>query len=142
LEKCFIKQLAGNLPYVKHGFEAERRERSRRLGNESVIGLFKSEVTRRRGPWRKLDDVEYATLEWVDWFNNRQLPNRLATFRRRSLNRCIIASKTSRPLRPDSTKTVSRNPGAIQFAAPEILPHIISRLDRIDRELEKSLALA
>jgi len=35
--------------------------------------LFKSEVTRRRGPWRKLDDVEYATLEWVDWFNNRRL---------------------------------------------------------------------
>ena len=40
--------------------------------------------------------------------------NRLATFRRRSLNRCIIASKTSRPSRPDSTKTVSENPGAIQ----------------------------
>lgn len=40
---------------------------------ESVIGLYKTEVTRRRGPWRKLDDVEYATLEWVDWFNNRRL---------------------------------------------------------------------
>jgi hypothetical protein len=40
--------------------------------------------------------------------------NRLVTFRRRSLNRCIIASKTRRPSRPDSTKTVSGNPGAIQ----------------------------
>jgi putative transposase len=40
---------------------------------ESVIGLYKTEVTRRRGPWRKLDDVEYATLDWVDWFNNRRL---------------------------------------------------------------------
>jgi len=40
---------------------------------ESVIGLFKTEVLDRRGPWRKLDDVEYATLEWVDWFNNRRL---------------------------------------------------------------------
>jgi putative transposase len=40
---------------------------------ESVIGLYKTEVTRRRGPWRKLDDVEYVTLDWVDWFNNRRL---------------------------------------------------------------------
>jgi putative transposase len=37
---------------------------------ESVIGLYKTEVIDRRGPWRKLDDVEYATLEWVDWFND------------------------------------------------------------------------
>jgi putative transposase len=40
---------------------------------ESIIGLFKTEVIRRRGPWRSLDDVEIATLEWVDWFNNRRL---------------------------------------------------------------------
>jgi putative transposase len=40
---------------------------------ESVIGLFKSEVIHRRGPWRNLEQVEYATLEWVDWFNNRRL---------------------------------------------------------------------
>jgi len=40
---------------------------------ESVIGLFKTEVIRRRGPWKKLESVEYATLEWVDWFNNRRL---------------------------------------------------------------------
>jgi putative transposase len=40
---------------------------------ESVIGLYKTEVIRRRGPWRCLEDVEFATLEWVDWFNNRRL---------------------------------------------------------------------
>jgi transposase InsO family protein len=40
---------------------------------ETINGLFKTEVIRRRGPWRTLDDVEYATLEWVDWFNNRRL---------------------------------------------------------------------
>ena len=40
---------------------------------ETVIGLFKTEVIRPRGPWRTLDAVEYATLEWVDWFNNRRL---------------------------------------------------------------------
>ena len=40
---------------------------------ETIIGLYKTEVIHRRGPWRKLDDVEYATLEWVDWFNHRRL---------------------------------------------------------------------
>ena len=40
---------------------------------ETVIGLFKTEVFRRRGPWRGIDAVEFATLEWVDWFNNRRL---------------------------------------------------------------------
>ncbi|GAC1470098.1 MAG: IS3 family transposase [Gemmatimonadaceae bacterium] len=40
---------------------------------ETVNGLFKTEVIRRRGPWRNIDDVEFATLEWVDWFNNRRL---------------------------------------------------------------------
>jgi transposase InsO family protein len=40
---------------------------------ESVIGLFKMEVIRRRGPWRHLEAVEFATLEWVDWFNHRRL---------------------------------------------------------------------
>jgi len=40
---------------------------------ETVIGLFKTEVIRRRGPWRNVNAVEFATLEWVDWFNNRRL---------------------------------------------------------------------
>ena len=40
---------------------------------ETVIGLFKTEVIHRRGPWRNLEAVEFATLEWVDWFNNRRL---------------------------------------------------------------------
>ena len=40
---------------------------------ETVNGLFKTEVIHRRGPWRCIDDVEYATLEWVDWFNHRRL---------------------------------------------------------------------
>ena len=40
---------------------------------ESVIGLYKTELVRRKGPWRKLDDLEFATMEWIDWFNNRRL---------------------------------------------------------------------
>jgi transposase InsO family protein len=40
---------------------------------ETINGLFKTEVIRRRGPWRNLEAVEFATLEWVDWYNNRRL---------------------------------------------------------------------
>jgi transposase InsO family protein len=40
---------------------------------ESVIGLFKTEVIQRTGPWRHLEAVEFATLDWVDWFNTRRL---------------------------------------------------------------------
>jgi putative transposase len=40
---------------------------------ESVIGLYKAEVIRHKGPWKGLDEVEFATLEWVDWFNNVRL---------------------------------------------------------------------
>jgi putative transposase len=40
---------------------------------ETIIGLYKTELIRRRGPWKGLDEVEYATLEWVDWFNHHRL---------------------------------------------------------------------
>lgn len=40
---------------------------------ESVIGLFKTEEIYRRGPWKGLEDVEFATLEWVAWYNHRRL---------------------------------------------------------------------
>ena len=55
---------------------------SRRLGSqgdadnalaESVIGVYKTEVIRRKGPWRTLEAVEFATVTWVDWFNTRRL---------------------------------------------------------------------
>jgi putative transposase len=40
---------------------------------ETINGLYKAEVIRRRGPWKNIEAIEYATLEWVDWFNNRRL---------------------------------------------------------------------
>ena len=39
---------------------------------ETINGLFKAEVIHRRGPWRHAEAVEFATLEWVDWFNHRR----------------------------------------------------------------------
>jgi transposase InsO family protein len=40
---------------------------------ETIFGLYKAEVIRRKGPWRNLEQVEFATLEWIDWFNHRRL---------------------------------------------------------------------
>ena len=44
-----------------------------KLRSRTIIGLYKTEVIRPRGPWRGLEPVEFATLEWVDWFNNRRI---------------------------------------------------------------------
>ena len=40
---------------------------------EAINGLYKTEVIRRNGPRRNIEEVEFATLQWVDWFNNRRL---------------------------------------------------------------------
>ena len=46
---------------------------------ETINGVFKAEVIHRRGPWRSFEAVEYATLEWADWCNNRRLLEPLGT---------------------------------------------------------------
>ena len=49
---------------------------------ETINGLCKAEIIHRRGPWRSLEAVEFATLEWVDWFNNRRLLEPIGNIRR------------------------------------------------------------
>src|SRR5680860_610371 len=49
------------------------RRRGGDVDGLTINGLYKTEVIRKRGPWKTLKDVEFATLEWVDWFNNRWL---------------------------------------------------------------------
>ena len=44
---------------------------------ETMFGLYKTELVRNKGPWRGLDDLELATLEWVDWFNYRRIHHEL-----------------------------------------------------------------
>ena len=78
---------------------------------ESVIGVYKTEVIRRKGPWRTLEAVEFATLTWVDWFNTRRLLGPLGTFHQQSSRR----STMSRLRWPDSTNSVSDVPGTIHF---------------------------
>ena len=55
------------------GFRLSSNFRTRRALAESIIGLYKTEVIRRRGPWRGLKDVEFVTLEWVHWYNTQRL---------------------------------------------------------------------
>jgi putative transposase len=52
---------------------AHRCRRAASTPSLTINGLFKAEVIHRRGPWRNFEAIEYATLEWVDWFNNRRL---------------------------------------------------------------------
>ena len=40
---------------------------------QTIFGLYKTEVIRCNGPWRNIEEVEFTTLEWVDWFNHRRL---------------------------------------------------------------------
>ena len=81
---------------------------------ESVIGLFKTELIRRRGPWRGLDDVEIATLEWVDWFNNRRLFEAIGDIPPCRSRSQLLPSHTS-PLRPFRWQNpASTEPGAVQ----------------------------
>ena len=69
------RQLRGELP--AHGTRRSNDVGFLRIRHphlaESVIGLYKTEVIRRKGPWRTLEAVEFATLTWVDWFNTRRL---------------------------------------------------------------------
>ncbi len=91
---------------------------------ETVNGLFKTEVIRRRGPWRNIDDVEFAVLEWVDWFNNRRLLEPLGYVPRPSTRRPTIAVKKPQPQWLDSNKPVSGEPGAIQLTNAQTRVHV------------------
>ena len=71
------------LRYAAHCFNRADAQNNRpalipaggKLGvtSETINGLYKAEVIHRRGPWRSFEAVEFATLEWVDWFNHRRL---------------------------------------------------------------------
>ncbi len=70
LSICYTERLA------EAGIEPSVGSRGDSYDNalaESVIGLFKTEVIRRQGPWRGLEEVEFATLEWVHWYNTQRL---------------------------------------------------------------------
>jgi transposase InsO family protein len=65
---------------------------------ETIIGLYKAEIIHRRGRWRTLDAVEYATLEWVDWFNHRWLLEPIGNIPPAELETSYHESKGQLPL--------------------------------------------
>ena len=74
---------------------------------ETINGLYKAEIIHRRGPWRSLEAVEFATLEWVDWFNNRRLLSPSATSRRPKPRNAITPCWNTLPWRRDSNQMAS-----------------------------------
>ena len=64
---------------------------------ESIIGLFKTEKIWPGGPWRNIDEVEYATLEWVDWFNNRRLLEPIGNIPPAELEQAYYEQRESQP---------------------------------------------
>jgi len=75
--------------------------------------LYKTEVIRRRGPWRNIDAVEYATLEWVDWFNHRWLLEPIGDVPPAEFEQAYYRQLEESAMAPDSNKRVSGIPGAI-----------------------------
>ena len=59
---------------------------------ETINGLYKTELVYRRGPWRNHERLEYATLQWVDWFNNRRLLEPIGNITPAEAERCYYNS--------------------------------------------------
>ena len=87
----------GLVHHSDHGVQYVSIRYTGRLA-ESIIGLFKTEVIHPRGPWRNLDQVEYATLEWVDWFNNRRLLGPLGDIPPVELEQLHYQEQEARPM--------------------------------------------
>ena len=84
---------------------------------ETIIGLYKTEVIHRRGPWRTSEAVEYATLEWVDWFNQRRLLEPIGNVPPAELEASYIIQRVSCRWQPNSNPELSEKPGAVQAIA-------------------------
>jgi hypothetical protein len=80
---------------------------------ETINGLYKAELIHKRGPWRTIDEVEFATLEWVDWFNNRRLLGPIGDIPPVEFEAAYYRQKPSRPWWPDSNQSASGIPGAL-----------------------------
>ena len=80
---------------------------------ETMIGLYKTELVRRRGPWKGIDDVEFGTLEWIDWFNHRRLFEPIGNVPPAEFEAAFPGRRTVTTL-PDPQNRASDEPGAVQ----------------------------
>jgi transposase InsO family protein len=91
---------------------------------ETINGLYKAEVIWRRGPWRSLEAVEHATLEWVDWFNNRRLLEPIGDVPPAEFEQAYYQQQESVALAARlSTKCLRRSRGGSEFSE---LIHVIA----------------
>src|SRR6202044_867817 len=86
------------------------RHRSINALAETINGLYKAEVIHRRGPWRTFEAVEFATLEWVDWFNNRRLLEPIGFIPPAEARGALLrhAQRPSQPRRPGADRLTVR----------------------------------
>jgi putative transposase len=84
---------------------------------ESVIGLYKTELAHRKGPWRGFSDLELATLEWVDWFNHRRLFSAIGYVPPQEYEAGCDASPVPAPVGTQLTGS-PKNPGRFNSVAP------------------------
>lgn len=97
---------------------------------ETINGLYKAEVIHRRGPWRNFEAAEFATFEWVDWFNNPRLLSPLATYRQPKPSNAIAPCWNNRPGRHNLNQKASGNPGAVQLD-PVAFPRVFFACSRM-----------
>ncbi len=84
---------------------------------ETINGLYKAEVIYRRGPWRSLEAVEYATLEWVDWFNDRQLLELIGNIPPAEAEQRLWYEQEQAAVAAASKRRASDEPGAVHSPA-------------------------
>ena len=78
---------------------------------ESVNGLYKAEVIRKRGPWRSLEQVELATAEWVDWWNHRRLHSAIGDLPPAEYEAPTITSARHQPSRESKPPSLHKTQG-------------------------------
>ena len=84
-----------------------------------MIGLYKTEVIRHEGPWKGLEEVEFATLEWVDWFNNVRLLEPIGYVPPAEFEESVLCSRSCHGRRGETqTREPPLNPGRFSHSLP------------------------
>jgi hypothetical protein len=82
---------------------------------ETINGLYKAEVIHRRRPWRSFEAVEFATLEWVDWFNYRRLLEPIGKIPPAEAEQATTPCWSNPTWRRNSNQMASEEGGSVQF---------------------------
>ena len=95
-----------------------------------MIGLFKADVIHRLGPWTSADAIEWETLNWVDWFNNRRLLDPIGYITRAEAEEAVYANmnacRYSRVRRPKQSPVKPGRFRAVQSCSPdEVAGHLL-----------------